>query len=240
MTFVASDETRDSYGTVLPVSEWNLERYNNNGIVGYAHNLYGTYDADPDYVIGRGRAYVKGAELLVDVEFEPEGTNEIADKVWRKLQFGSLNGVSVGFSAQGAHWGEGEEAEGGSIPTLYYTGLEFTDQSVDLVDGFADGLLALCVAEGLICCAEISADFCDFSHIGKLCYRLSKAVLAIVSVLMRSSSVSELAASGCSASATTLLMVSRMSVISSEMERRTALGLAGIVTTDTSSNSSPV
>ena len=81
MTFVASDDTRDSYGTVLPIDEWNLERYNNNGIVGYAHNLYGSYDADPDYVIGRGRAYVKGAELLVDIEFEPEGTNEIADKV---------------------------------------------------------------------------------------------------------------------------------------------------------------
>lgn len=130
MTFVASDETRDSYGTVLPVSEWDLERYNNNGIVGYAHNLYGSYDADPDYVIGKGRAYVKGAELLVDIEFEPEGTNKIADKVWRKLQFGSLNGVSVGFSAQGAHWGEGEEAEDGANPTLYYTGLELLEVSV--------------------------------------------------------------------------------------------------------------
>ena len=130
MTFVASDETRDSYGTVLPVSEWDLERYNNNGVVGYAHNLYGSYSADPDYVIGRGRAYVKGSELLVDIEFEPEGDNDIADKVWRKLQFGSLNGVSVGFSAQGAHWGEGEEAEDGAKPTLYYTGLELLEVSV--------------------------------------------------------------------------------------------------------------
>ena len=130
MTFVASDETRDSYGTVLPIDEWNLERYNNNGVVGYAHNLYGSYDADPDYVIGRGRAYIKGSELLIDIEFEPEGTNKIADKVWRKLQFGSLNGVSVGFSAQGAHWGEGEEAEDGAKPTLYYTGLELLEVSV--------------------------------------------------------------------------------------------------------------
>ena len=130
MTFVASDESRDSYGTVLPIDEWNLERYNNNGVVGYAHNLYGSYDADPDYVIGRGHAYVKGSELLVDIEFEPEGTNDIADKVWRKLQFGSLNGVSVGFSAQGAHWGEGEEAEDGAKPTLYYTGLELLEVSV--------------------------------------------------------------------------------------------------------------
>ena len=130
MTFVASDETRDSYGTVFPVSEWNLERYNNNGIVGYAHNLYGSYNADPDYVIGRGHAHVEGTELLIDIEFEPEGTNEIADKVWRKLQFGSLNGVSVGFDAQGAHWGEGEEAKDGAKPTLYYTGLELLEASV--------------------------------------------------------------------------------------------------------------
>ena len=130
MTFVASDETRDSYGTVLPVSEWNLERYNNNGIVGYAHNLYGSYSADPEYVIGRGHARIEGTELRIDIGCEPEGTNEIADKVWRKLQFGSLNGVYVGFDAQGAHWGEGEEAEDGAKPTLYYTGLELLEVSV--------------------------------------------------------------------------------------------------------------
>lgn len=130
ITFVASDGTRDSYGTVLPVSEWDLTRYNLNGIVGYQHKVYGSCDADPDYVIGRGHAYIKGSELLIDIEFEPEGTNKIADKVWRKLQFGSLNGVSVGFSAQGAHWGEGDEAEGGANPTLYYTGLELLEVSV--------------------------------------------------------------------------------------------------------------
>ncbi len=130
MTFVASDETRDSYGTVLPIDEWNLERYNLNGVVGYSHNLYATYNSNPDYVIGKGHVHIEGAELLIDIEFEPEGTNEIADKVWRKLQFGSLNGVSVGFSAQGAHWGEGEEAEDGAKPTLYYTGLELLEVSV--------------------------------------------------------------------------------------------------------------
>ena len=33
MTFVASDATRDSYGTVLLPDEWNLERFNSNALV---------------------------------------------------------------------------------------------------------------------------------------------------------------------------------------------------------------
>ena len=82
MTFVASDETRDSYGTVLPVSEWNLERYNNNGIVGYAHNLYGSYDADPDYVIGRVDGDVFNVVIPMPADDEAE---EYIDRVRRRM-----------------------------------------------------------------------------------------------------------------------------------------------------------
>lgn len=131
MSFVASDGTRDSYGTVLPVSEWDLTRYNGNGVVGYQHKVYGYGDEpDPDYVIGKGQARIEDGQLIIDVEFEPEGLNKIADKVWRKLQFGSLNGVSVGFYASGGHWGEGEENYDGSSPTYYYEGLELLEVSV--------------------------------------------------------------------------------------------------------------
>lgn len=131
ITFVASDGTRDSYGTVLPVSEWDLTRYNLNGIVGYQHKVYGNgNEPDPDYVIGKGTARIEDGRLLVDVEFEPEGLNPIADKVWRKLQFGSLNGMSVGFTATGGHWGEGDEDYDGDNATYYYTGLELLEVSV--------------------------------------------------------------------------------------------------------------
>ena len=49
--FVASDNSVDAYGTVLPVDKWDLTRYAGNGIVGYMHDVYGdswTKSADPD------------------------------------------------------------------------------------------------------------------------------------------------------------------------------------------------
>ena len=39
LTFVASDGTRDSEGTVLNIDGWNLDRFNKNGIIGYQHKV---------------------------------------------------------------------------------------------------------------------------------------------------------------------------------------------------------
>ena len=122
MTFVASDATRDSYGTVLLPDGWELDRFNKNPIIGYMHDVH--YASDPDAVIGKGRAYVEDDRLMVDVEFEPEGMNEKADKVWKKLEFGTLNAVSVGFAALEGRWGEGEEGPGKKNETYYYTRME--------------------------------------------------------------------------------------------------------------------
>ncbi len=138
MTFVASDGTRDSYHTVLDSGKWDLKRFNKNGIIAYQHKAYGSYEAtdNPDNIIGRGKAYIeKGADgekrLLVDVEFEPEGMNALADKVWAKLCFGTLKAVSVGFRPTGkGHFGTGEEAVGGERETYYYGGQELLEVSV--------------------------------------------------------------------------------------------------------------
>ncbi len=132
-TFVASDGTRDASGTVLNQDGWKLDRYNANGIVGYQHKVYGgSGDSDdPDNIIGKGRAYVEDGRLMVDVELEPEGDNPLADKVCRKLRFGSLNAVSVGFVPFGkSTWGEGDEAADGGTPTLYFAGQELLEISV--------------------------------------------------------------------------------------------------------------
>jgi HK97 family phage prohead protease len=132
-TFVASDSTRDASGTVLNQEGWKLDRYNANGIVGYQHKVYGGLGDkdDPDNIIGKGRAYVKDGKLMVDVELEPEGDNPLADKVCRKLRFGSLNAVSVGFMPVGrSKWGEGDEAADGGTPTLYFAGQELLEISV--------------------------------------------------------------------------------------------------------------
>ena len=133
ITFVASDGTRDSAGTILNQEGWDLGRFNKNGIIGYQHKVYGSYDStdNPDNVIGKGRAYVKDKKLMVDVEFEPPTINPLAEKVYQKLLFGSLKAVSVGFLPKGrGQWGKGEEALDGKNPTYYYAGQELLEVSV--------------------------------------------------------------------------------------------------------------
>jgi len=133
MTFIASDGSRDSHGTVLNPDGWDLERFNRNGIIGYQHKVYGSWgDTDnPDNVIGKGRAYTEGGKLMVDVEFEPAEINELAEKIYKKLLFGSLKAVSVGFLPLGTgHFGEGDEAFRKDNETYYFEGQELLEVSV--------------------------------------------------------------------------------------------------------------
>lgn len=131
--FIASDETRDSHGTVLPADKWDLERFNNNGIIGYQHNVYGDMcgNDDPDRVIGVGKARVEDGKLIVAVTFEPAELNQLAEKIFRKLLHGTLKAVSVGFAPIGkGRWGEGEESRDGENPTFYFDGQELLELSV--------------------------------------------------------------------------------------------------------------
>lgn len=128
--FVASDNSRDSHGTVLPVDKWDLDRFNKNGLVAYQHV---TWSSDPDMIIGRGEARVVGKRLLVRVTFEPAELNPLAEKVFRKVLAGTLKGVSVGFrptTRDVGHWGTGKEARGEERETFYFDGQELMEVSV--------------------------------------------------------------------------------------------------------------
>ena len=125
--FVASTGAVDTYGTVLPTDLWDLSRYARNGVVGYQHDIY--YSDDPDNVIGRGEAYTANGELLIRIFFEPAELNPKADKVYRKVLFGSINAVSVGFRATApGHWGR--KADGEDPDVYYYNGQELMEVSV--------------------------------------------------------------------------------------------------------------
>jgi len=140
--FVASDSSVDSYGTVLPVDKWDLKRYENNGIVGYMHDVYGdswTKSADPDDVIGKGVAFIEDDKLIVRVTFEPKDLNAKADKIFRKLQFGSLHAVSVGFRAT-AKGHKGDEERGEDPNVYYYGGMELLEVSVVNIPSNANAL----------------------------------------------------------------------------------------------------
>lgn len=132
VTFVASDGSRDSAHTVLNQAGWDLKRFNSNPVIGYNHEVYGAWDTkDVDFVIGKGRAYVEDNTLLVDITFEPKEINELAEKVYQKILFGSLNAVSVGFLPIGkGAWGKGEEGPGEDRETYYYAGQELLEISV--------------------------------------------------------------------------------------------------------------
>ena len=140
--FVASDNSVDSYGTVLPVDKWDLSRYERNGIVGYMHDVYGdswTKSADPDDIIGKGSAFVEDDKLIVRITFEPKELNERADKIFRKIQFGSLHAVSVGFRAT-AKGHKGDESRGEDPDVYYYGGQELLEVSVVNIPSNANAL----------------------------------------------------------------------------------------------------
>ena len=140
--FVASDNSVDSYKTVLPVDKWDLTRYSGNGIVGYMHDVYGTSwtkSADPDDIIGKGVAFVEDEKLIVRITFEPKELNERADKIFRKIQFGSLHAVSVGFRAtKKGHMGDEERGEDPKV--YYYAGQELLEVSVVNIPSNANAL----------------------------------------------------------------------------------------------------
>ena len=115
VVFVASTGAVDTYGTRLNPAGWDLRRYERNGVIGYQHDIYGS--VDPDNVIGRGEAFVEDGRLLVRVFFEPADLNPKADKVFRKIQFGSISAVSVGFTSDQGHWGRKVDEED---PDIYY------------------------------------------------------------------------------------------------------------------------
>jgi len=142
--FVISDDTKDRHGTVVNTNGWDLDHFNNNGIVGYQHDVYGggmCRGADPDSVIGKGRAWIEDNVLMGEVEFEPAEINPLAEKVFRKVLHGTLKATSVGFRSIGGgilkNDETGEEKELDRAPynigedeTYYFKGQELLEFSI--------------------------------------------------------------------------------------------------------------
>lgn len=130
--FIISSEKKDRHGTILNIDGWILDAYTMNPIVGYQHNVYGGEGNDnPDMVIGKSVVRKEGNLLIASVTFEPKEINPVAEKVFRKIIFGSLRTASVGFlPVEKGKWGEGEQARDGANPTFYYGKRELLEWSV--------------------------------------------------------------------------------------------------------------
>lgn len=145
--FVLSSSKRDRHGTVLNQENWMLDNYRVNPIIGFMHNLYGDLCNPPDVDSIIGKSKNIGTEgkkseriLIADAEFEPAEVNLLAEKVFRKVLFGSLRGASVGFLPVGHGWyGEKDEDQGNENETYYFEGQELLEWSVVSIPSNPDG-----------------------------------------------------------------------------------------------------
>ena len=132
--FVISDESKDRHGTVIDMKGWVLDPYNRNGIVGYQHNVYGggmCDGPDPDMIIAKGLAIQEGNQLIGRTVFEPADLNLLAEKIFRKVIFGTLRSTSVGFNEMvKGMFGEGDQAQGQPNETYYFGKRELLEYSV--------------------------------------------------------------------------------------------------------------
>jgi hypothetical protein len=129
---------KDRHGTILNQSGWELDNYKLNPIVAYQHNLSGGMctDADPNNIIGKsikiGTEGSKAEKMLVaEAQFEDAEMNPVAEKIFRKILFGSMSRSSVGFLEVGhGQYGVNEEAVGQPQETYYFQGQELLEWSV--------------------------------------------------------------------------------------------------------------
>lgn len=98
--FIISSSARDRHNSILNMKGWQLDNFNRNPIVGYQHNVYGgnmCNAANPDDVLGPGRAFLEDDLLIGEVTFETKDINPQAEKIFRKVLNKTLRATSVGF-----------------------------------------------------------------------------------------------------------------------------------------------
>lgn len=123
--FVISTEAIDSYDTIFKIDGWDFTRYQNNPIVAYGHR---TWSDNPDMILGTSEVRIEGNQLIGVVRFETSDVNPTADKVWKKVQAGTLRMASVG--ANPIEWRMGIAADGENPGVLYFTRTELLEWSI--------------------------------------------------------------------------------------------------------------
>lgn len=91
VTFTASTEAIDRMGDSIKLAGWRLDRFKQNPVILFGHD-------SRDLPIGKAISVgIEGNALVVNVQFASAEANPMAENVFRLIQEGCLNAVSVGF-----------------------------------------------------------------------------------------------------------------------------------------------
>lgn len=123
--FVISSEAVDSYRTVFKMDGWQLDSYERNPIVCYQHKANSD---DPDNIIGTSTVRIENGELIGTVTFESAEINPKAEKIFRKVQSGTLKMASIGAKVEKARFGNEENGEEKDV--LYFTEQRLMEWSI--------------------------------------------------------------------------------------------------------------
>lgn len=175
--FIASTADKDRHGSILNQDNWDLSGFRTNPVIGYQHQLHPDMciKSTPDDVIGKGmnirterNEQTGEGILLLDVWFEDEKTNPLAEKVFNKLLNGTLNAVSVGFYplfVDGEESRKGNPEAGEDAGADYMFGQELLEVSVVNIPSNKHALqkaVGDTVANALIFCrAQLNKSFAE-------------------------------------------------------------------------------
>lgn len=134
--FVISSESTDTYDTVFVADGADFTRYNQNPIVAYGHR---TWSDNPDMILGTSEVRQEKKLTIGKVRFEDAETNPVAEKVFKKVQKGTLRMASIG--ANILEWRYGDESNGENKNTIYFTRWELLEWSIVPIGSNKDALV---------------------------------------------------------------------------------------------------
>lgn len=127
---------------VLRMAGASLDRYRSNSVVLDAHRMESALD-----VVGRASVRREGRQLVAQIEFDDDGPEGRATKIWNKVRKGFLRAVSIGYTVDpdsvrilknGERDGRGDNAVEG--PAVIVNGWELHEISVVPVPADRDAL----------------------------------------------------------------------------------------------------
>lgn len=90
MEVIASDETIDRYGDIIRADGWNLEHYQKNPVVLFAHDTHSPVGTAT-------RVWRDGTRLCARIKLATQGTSELIDALRSLVAQKIIRAISVGF-----------------------------------------------------------------------------------------------------------------------------------------------